>query len=650
MNDLTQSVWQRLVRSEGEVPFSMQYGGKCAEIRAAGEAAVSTEGLTVRDYRVLGSDLQIRAEIKRYGDAPAVEWVLHLTNTGGEDSAICENINVLDIKIRRDGDPEYMLNTLTGCASAAEDFTPQRRRLWYWDDCRLGCLDGRSSDDGQSWRRGGVMPTFDLEYDGATLICAVGWTGTWYARFIRTDEKDLQFMAGWDHVRFKLLPGEAVRTPRIVLFHWDGPPEQARNAYRQFILKHHTPKIDGQIPAEIVSTCSWGKYRCGQDCTEENQKAWIDQQLAANYGLNTFWVDAGWYGEDKPWGLTVGDWTPTDKNWPNGLEPIGRYARDNGLGFVLWFEPERVAPGTFLWNEHPEWLLVPNEDQTRRRMRWLPQSEALLNLGIREAAEWFVETVTEIVQRCGVTVYRQDMNFPPDEFWSLADAPDRRGISEIRHIEGLYWMWDELLRRNPGLLIDNCASGGRRIDLEACRRSIPLWRNDWAFDPAASQGHTQGLSRYFPLSGTGVNSKDPYRFRSCIASAAVVTAFDPETDEFDPTALAERLAEYGRLRPLLLGDFYELFERSSAEDVWCGYQFWREDLNQGAAMFFRRENCPLSKGRIVLKGLKDDCTYELTWADAGHARTATGAELSAGIDIELPDRPDSEIVFYRKLN
>ncbi len=498
MNDLTQSVWQRLVRSEGEVPFSMQYGGKCAEIRAAGEAAVSTEGLTVRDYRVLGSDLQIRAEIKRYGDAPAVEWVLHLTNTGGEDSAICENINVLDIKIRRDGDPEYMLNTLTGCASAAEDFTPQRRRLWYWDDCRLGCLDGRSSDDGQSWRRGGVMPTFDLEYDGATLICAVGWTGTWYARFIRTDEKDLQFMAGWDHVRFKLLPGETVRTPRIVLFHWDGPPEQARNAYRQFILKHHTPKIDGQIPAEIVSTCSWGKYRCGQDCTEENQKAWIDQQLAANYGLNTFWLDAGWYGEDKPWGLTVGDWTPTDKNWPNGLEPIGRYARDNGLGFVLWFEPERVAPGTFLWNEHPEWLLVPNEDQTRRRMRWLPQSEALLNLGIREAAEWFVETVTEIVQRCGVTVYRQDMNFPPDEFWSLADAPDRRGISEIRHIEGLYWMWDELLRRNPGLLIDNCASGGRRIDLEACRRSIPLWRNDWPLIPPLRRATPRAFRATFP--------------------------------------------------------------------------------------------------------------------------------------------------------
>ena len=48
----------------------------------------------------------------------------------------------------------------------------------------------------------------------------------------------------------------------------------------------------------------------------------------------------------------------------------------------------------------------------------------------------------------------------------------------IRYIEGLYEMWDELRAKNPGLVIDNCASGGRRIDLEAISRSVALWQSD----------------------------------------------------------------------------------------------------------------------------------------------------------------------------
>jgi alpha-galactosidase len=51
----------------------------------------------------------------------------------------------------------------------------------------------------------------------------------------------------------------------------------------------------------------------------------------------------------------------------------------------------------------------------------------------------------------------------------------------MKHIEGLYNFWDNLLARNPGPLIDNCASGGRRIDLETIGRSVPLWRTDYSY-------------------------------------------------------------------------------------------------------------------------------------------------------------------------
>ena len=48
----------------------------------------------------------------------------------------------------------------------------------------------------------------------------------------------------------------------------------------------------------------------------------------------------------------------------------------------------------------------------------------------------------------------------PRAWWKAADTPDRQGMAEIRHIEGLYAFWDGLLQRHPGLMIDNCASGG----------------------------------------------------------------------------------------------------------------------------------------------------------------------------------------------
>ena len=55
--------------------------------------------------------------------------------------------------------------------------------------------------------------------------------------------------------------------------------------------------------------------------------------------------------------------------------------------------------------------------------------------------------MTDYLSRCisdwGVDVYRQDRNHYPHLYWQTANAPDRVGITEIRHVEGLYAMWDD---------------------------------------------------------------------------------------------------------------------------------------------------------------------------------------------------------------
>ena len=59
-------------------------------------------------------------------------------------------------------------------------------------------------------------------------------------------------------------------------------------------------------------------------------------------------------------------------------------------------------------------------------------------------------------------------------------------MTEIRYVEGLYAMWDELRAKFPNMYLDDCASGGRRIDLEMVMRSVVQTRSDAACAPGRS--------------------------------------------------------------------------------------------------------------------------------------------------------------------
>ena len=216
----------------------------------------------------------------------------------------------------------------------------------------------------------------------------------------------------------------------------------------------------------------------------------------------------GWYG-DRPiaeaadgltsaWMRQVGSWFPNPEAYPRGFRPIGEAARAAGLGFLLWVEPERAFEGTQMVREHPDWLIGPVPSGGTNGLNFM------VNLGIPEARRHITDLVSNLIREGGISCYRQDFNdLRVPELFAMADAPDRVGMAEIGHITGLYAFWDELLAGHPGLVIDNCAGGGQRIDLETISRSVPLWRSDlqcWPFDPLAMQTQTQGLAPWVPLS------------------------------------------------------------------------------------------------------------------------------------------------------
>jgi len=150
----------------------------------------------------------------------------------------------------------------------------------------------------------------------------------------------------------------------------------------------------------------------------------------------------------------------------------------------------------------------------------------------------------------GIDYYRQDCNVDPKNYWDANDKPGRIGIYEIKHIEGLYAFGDSLLVRFPRLLIDNCAGGRQRIDLETTSRSAPLWRSDYNYgEPNGFQGHTFGLNFYLPVHVTGIFKTDSYTFRSGLSAAAIMSWEVTGKESESIPDIQERIQEYKNLRP-----------------------------------------------------------------------------------------------------
>ncbi len=377
------------------------------------------------------------------------------------------------------------------------------------------------------------------------MLAALGWPGQWAASFVRDGGDALRVRGGQEQTHFTLRPGEQVRTPLVVLQFYRQDRIRAQNTWRRWMLAHNLPHTGGQFPQPMLTSCSGGFF-AGLKCNEADELKFIEAFQHQGIGLDYWWMDAGWYPCDQ-W-PQVGTWQVDRSRFPRGLKAISDYVHARDMQLILWFEPERVAPRTWLCDQRPEWLLGPDGGQK------------LLDLGNASARAWLVEHVDRLISQEGIDLYRQDFNMDPLPYWRAADAPNRQGMTEIRHVEGYLAYWDELRRRHPGMLIDSCASGGRRNDLETLRRAVPLLRSDYqsfAGDPQYALGnqcHTYALSLWLPYHGQGVYYSDDelvYAVRShfCPALGFCTDVRRNDTDWTAVRRLVERLAQTGRRFP-----------------------------------------------------------------------------------------------------
>lgn len=641
--------------SAGKIPpFSFVYDGKHSDsfIRTwtfSSRKLESDEHHVMKyhfTYESRYAGLKVECDLEGYTEFDAVKWVLHFTNTGADDSKILKEVKAVDMELRSEVAGEFKLHSVEGNHISKRDFHPWTRGIAAGGNYQMAPEGGRSSEE--------AFPFFNIESPANQgVVFAIGWSGTWLADFVRKDDKTISVKSGMKYFESYLKAGETIRTPGVALLFWEGRDRMTgHNKFRRFVLAHQSRKIGGEFARYPLS--SGFNYRDPAPCTEYSCLT-ADYAIAmirryTRFGLipEVYWLDAGWYTgasdyeNGKTWANTVGNWTVDQGRFPQGLKPIADEAHKVGAKFMVWFEPERVIRGTQWGEEHPEWMLdIPDSND---------DTYLLFDLGNEKARIWLSQTIARMIRENGIDYYRQDFNMQPDIYWKANDEPGRAGIKEIRHIEGLYAFWDYLLKEFPNLLIDNCASGGRRIDLETIARSAPLWRSDYYHydDPDGYQCHTYGLNFFLPLHGTGILQTDKYSFRSSISSALIYN-WKITSKQVSVIDMQNCLKEYAAVRPYFYEDYYPLSgtENLTRDEIWLAYQMHRPSDDSGIVVAFRRLKSPDNSIVVQLSGLRPEKTYTLGNYDNDSVLKKTGRELMDGLRLVTEHPGESLLLHYK---
>jgi alpha-galactosidase len=202
--------------------------------------------------------------------------------------------------------------------------------------------------------------------------------------------------------------------------------------------------------------CLWG------DPTEAKELPMID--AAAKAGCEYFVIDAGWYATLKEdWSQTLGGWEPSPERWPRGLNFVFDKVRERGMIPGLWLEPEVAGKRSQLAERPDSWFLM------RHGKRVLKNSRLVLDFRNPEVRGYLDGVIDRLVHDYGIGYIKMDYNVDSLEGTDQQSESAGQGLLEHNRAH-LAWL-DGILNRHPALLIENCGSGGGRMDYAMLSRT-----------------------------------------------------------------------------------------------------------------------------------------------------------------------------------
>ena len=461
----------------------------------------------------------------------------------------------------------------------------------------------------------------------------VGWSGQWKASFTPVSASQTRLTVGTEGTNI-MLPGRgSIRSPNILVGDYQGDVRTGCNALRRVIQNDYVrPMGNGQKRLPPVSWSSW--FNFDNNINENMLRQQID--VAGGLGIEYFCIDAGWFTGAYSAGL--GNWTVDTTKFPNGLTPIRDYVSEKGMKMGLWFEPGRAMSGTVLRTEHPEW--VGNNNQVK--------------LEIPEAREWLFQMMCSYIDELDLGWIRYDYNQSPLNSWNARDSANTAGLTQIRYLQGEYELLDRLSAKYPDLVIESCASGGKRIDLETIRRAGTFWKSDSTKILKVTRGQATGGNYFLPggLLNTnlpGDSGASTFELHSLFAGPMGFATDLTTLDEAARQRAAQAIADYKIVRHLLNKDYYPLFPQNFDDTQWTGWEFYDPETREGFLTVLRPEGSFVGSVTVQLGGLESDMMYQLSRLDGSQSRDIIGSELLAGLEISL-EPGGSEVLHFQPVS
>lgn len=605
------------------------------ELRPSVREFTTDSSVSITEITAIASKgIILNARETRYNDFPVVEWGAEMSNFGRNESEILSDFSITAVL---KGNCPCII---TGLGDTRNDKVFTRFPARQLNEEITVSPDFCRGADGAS-------PFIVLSFSEYSVIMGIGWPGKWKMVFTPVED-GVKFTLSQARCRMKIYPSETMRTPNLTTLFYTGDEAYGINLWRKFWFRHILPvgkrgkKIE---PVMFLHTHRIGGYCEFEGITTENQFEGIDGYLSRGLKPDAWWIDAGWYPCDHSW-WNVGDWTPNPEQLPDGFRPISEKLHKNDIDLLVWFEPERVMMGSKLDYIHPEWCLKAHNDDGDE------EKCCLLDYSNPECFEFVLNLLDAHIKTGGIDIYRQDFNFIPDKYFEENEGADREGAMENLHMQALIRLYDELIRRNPGLIIDNCAAGGTRNEMDLLRRSVPMQYTDMHIDePQKRIFHYYEMFSFIPYFRAHAryyderlkNKRNTDEFAYLCAMTPAITVCHDYYESETPFNSARRMlpiwrkaAEYE-----LCSDFYKL---TDADSGWYAVQFHDPSDNSGFIEVIRTEASEESHINIkpyIIPGLRYVFRNPLT----GEVKRGDGTGLENGFTF-FNSKKKGEIWFY----
>lgn len=447
------------------------------------------------------------------------------------------------------------------------------------------------------------------ENTGNVLMGTIGWTGNFRFTFEIDNVGNLRVIPSINPYAstYELAKGETFTTPEFIFTLSKGTGEGSRNFQRW--ARNYQIK-DGK-GSRMTLLNNWENTAFDFD---ESMLAELMKE-AKDLGVDMFLLDDGWFGNkysrnnDK---AGLGDWDANKQKLPNGVPALIRYAKEAGVQFGIWIEPEMINPQSELMEKHPEWAIrYPNRDTYYYR------NQLVLDMSNPEIQDYVYNVIDKLMtENPELAYFKWDCNSPITNIYSPY-LKNRQGRLYIDHIRGVYNVMKRVSENYPKLPLMLCSGGGARCDYEALKHFTEFWCSDNT-DPVERVYIQWGFSHFFPAKSmcahvTSWNKNASIKFRTDVASMGKL-GFDLGLKELTANELLycqQAISNWKRLSTTILeGEQYRLVSPYTTQHMAVNYV----NTDQTKAVLFAYDIYPRFEEKLFpvkLHGLHPNKMYQV---------------------------------------